>query len=515
MRTPRKSYPSVFVLLAVVGTAGMSGTQARVARNLSELGVDTIGSPSAPMEERIRLEPILTALVQAHLAKEERLPGQQPIIHPRVWYNDEGNTLNVDLGREYVPDTYTISFEERLNAITSIVYEAAQPTRIYRLNVWFDGRDIFYYFPEEKGPADRGIADHKSASRAKRSLRTRVLVAAGHGVYYNSRFKDWRPQREPSNFVVEDFITPVFARHLTRHLQDRSDAEVFLARSTQIAIYPESAKPWLSMAARYHIKSELPDFTAIWNSAGREPSGAGLNERDQDIRSRPLYANHLGVDAVIHLHTNAHDDASVRGIRTFHYSNSSESKRLGDLALCYMKESLGSNSSYASFPVSNESRADNHGENRLANMPSIIAELGFHTNEDDAQAIRNDVFQSLTMRGLEKAYRMFREGHGCEHFSATYPDVSVVSESSVEASVTLGGFPRFPVRYASTIEECPSGIICRPVMGRFQNASQPLTVTHTCLAAEPFTIRWKVVFTDADGIQAQTTTSLHCQPKSG
>jgi len=502
-------------LFAVVMT-GIPIGRVSAGGDLESSTVATV-SPAAPVEERARLEPILTSLVQEQLAKEERLPGQQPIINPKVWYNQEGNTLNVDLGRAYLPNRYTITFEERLNVITSILYEAAQPTPIYRLKVWFDGKDIFDYFPEERGPEERVIptAPPSAISRSKRSTRRpKVLVAAGHGIYFNSKYNDWRAQREPSNSVVEDFITPVFARHLSRYLRDRADADVFLARSTKVLTYPESGKPWLSMAARYHLRTELPEITSIWNSIGQRPSSEGLEERDQDIRSRPLYANHLGVDAIIHLHTNAHVDPATRGIRVFHHPKSPESKRLGDLALCYMKESLGSNSSYAGFAVSGESREDNHGENRLANMPSIIAEIGFHTNKDDATAIRSDVFQDLTMRGLEKAYRMFKEGRGCERFSATYTDVTVVSDSTAEASIIFGGFPRFPVRYESIVEECPSGVTCRPIVGRFRDAAQNLAITHGCLSSVPFAIKWKVYFYDADDVRAEAMATLHCRPKA-
>ena len=509
-RTPHKR--PIAWLMGALGLAVVPSSHVYAADRPKGLTAEPIPSPSAPIEERARLEPILTALVQEHLAREDRLPGQQPIVNPRVWYNQEGDTLNIDLGRAYLPTHYTITFEERLNVITSILYEAAQPTPIYRLKVWFDGKDIFEYFPEEKG-YEEAIVPRRSR-RSKRSAGGgKVLISPGHGIYFNSKYKDWRAQRDSSNFVVEDFITPVFARHLSGYLHDRSHAEVFLSRSTKAAAHPESGRPWLSMAARYYIKHELPEHTPIWKSIGQKPSAEGLEERDQDIRSRPLYANHLGVDAAIHLHTNAHTDRTTRGIRVFHHPKDPESKRLGDLALCYMKESLGTNSSFAGFPISGKSREDNHGENRLAHMPSIIAELGFHTNKDDANAILNNVFQDLAMRGLEKAYRMFRAGHGCEQFSATYNDVTVISDSTATASVAFGGFPRFPVRYESTVAECPSGVMCRPIVGRFRDALQPLTITHSCLTSEPFTIKWNVYFIDADKVRAETTATMHCQPK--
>ncbi|HEY4291772.1 hypothetical protein [Luteibacter sp.] len=114
-------------------------------------------SPRAPIEERMDMEPVLTALVQEHLAKEERLAGQQSMVSPRIWYSEEGDTINIDLGRAYLPTHYTLTFEERVNGIAAILYEAEKPTPIYKVDVWFDGKDIFDYFPEERGPADRAV----------------------------------------------------------------------------------------------------------------------------------------------------------------------------------------------------------------------------------------------------------------------------------------------------------------------------------------------------------------------
>jgi N-acetylmuramoyl-L-alanine amidase len=472
--------------------------------------------PAAPPEERFELEPILTAIVQSHVAAEERLPGQQPIVVPHVWYSDTGDVLNVELGKAYLPTDYTITFEEQVNAIVDLLISyTEQRTPIYRVDVWFEGKDIFDYFPDERGPEDRVVPKQvqEAKYRPKRDLGNgRVLISAGHGIYYNSRYKDWRAQRDPVNRVVEDFWTPSFARRLAKLLQERSDSEVVQARSSDATRHADSNMPWSYMAARYHIQTMLPELPSIWNSPGK--SALGMEERDQDTRSRPLFANHLGADAAIHLHTNADARPEVRGIRVFHHMQSPESKRLADLALCYMKESLSSNDFYSTFPVARQAIPKNHGENRLATMPSIIAELGFHTNKDDADAIQNDSFQVLTMRGLEKAYRMFKQGNECVPFGATYSDVTVMSDSIAEASITFAGFPRFPVRLESVVAECPPGVMCWPLAGYFKKPTDPLAISHSCLAKEPFTMKWNVRFIDADGISARTTAVMHCKPKA-
>ena len=41
----------------------------------------------------------------------------------------------------------------------------------------------------------------------------------------------------------------------------------------------------------------------------------------------------------------------------------------------------------------------------------------------------------------------------------------------------------------------------------------PRTITHSCTASEPMTMKWNVTFTDADGVKAHALSTVHCQPK--
>jgi hypothetical protein len=66
------------------------------------------------------------------------------------------------------------------------------------------------------------------------------------------------------------------------------------------------------------------------------------------------------------------------------------------------------------------------------------------------------------MRGLEKGYRMFREGRDCEPLTAQYPEVNLVSDTSFKADLVFGGAPRFPVKYEMAVAECTLGTIYTP-----------------------------------------------------
>ena len=237
-------------------------------------------------------------------------------------------------------------------------------------------------------------------------------------------------------------------------------------------------------------------------------------ELEDDIRSRPLYANHVGADALIHIHTNASETPSVRGVRVYFQKGRPESMALARSAACYMKESIQSINGYSDFLVERAPYPGNHGENRLANMPSIIAEVGFHTNAEDARAIQHPVFQDAAMRGLEKGYRMFREGKGCEPFTVAFPDADLVSGDSKKIDVTVGGNPRYPIRYTMRVVECTRGILCVGGSGVFYDAAEAHSTTRSChTASQPFKIVWEVSARDEDGIVATTQTSMNCQPK--
>jgi hypothetical protein len=467
-------------------------------------------------EERKSLEPVLRGLLQAHVDVQERVLGQAAIIVVgNVSFNESGDELLVELGKGYVPTYYGGEFEDRLNALALTVYEYMEKVApLPGVDFTFEGRDIFDYFPYERGLKEQAEMSQSHGLFQRADVgKGRVLISAGHGYYFHKKF-GWTTQRSLVNGLIEDFATPAFAASLDGYFVARGGVEVFRARSLARDRHAESGRPWTEMASRYFLKDMLPNTPEIWNS--KPGKGGDMEEYEQDIRSRPLYANYLGVDAAIHLHTNATDDPVVRGIRIFYTKGKEIDKKLARVSLCYIRESLSSNSAFEAFPVASEPGIGRYGENTYAAMPSIVAEIGFHTNKEDAAAIGNYLFRDLTMRGLEKGYRMFREGRGCEEFAVTHPEMNLVSGDQQKSDVVLRGAPRFPVRYEMTVAECTPGIICTPRQGRFKDPAAPSTIDYGCTAMKdrPFTIKWNASFIDADGIKAKTVVTMTCKPKS-
>ena len=174
----------------------------------------------------------------------------------------------------------------------------------------------------------------------------------------------------------------------------------------------------------------------------------GARERREDIKSRPLYANHAKAPAIIHIHTNADDkNPNTSGGRVYVAADRPEDLKLGRLALCGMSEAIHSVDRFKGFKVSTEPhQAIDNAENNLAEIPSIIVETAFHTNASDAEFLKDPEFQKLSMMGVAKGYRLYTEGKACETFAiADVAPVEAFVGQQVNQSVALSGHPMFPV----------------------------------------------------------------------
>lgn len=207
------------------------------------------------------------------------------------------------------------------------------------------------------------------------------------------------------------------------------------------------------MAARYFLENWRPENPEIWNS--KPESTDPQRERDQDIRSRPLYANFIGADSLVHIHTNA-SGPTVSGARVFVHPGRPADLELAKLALCSMRETIHSDPKYVDYVVpSAPSIEKGKGENSYATMPSIIVEVGFHTNPSDAKALQDPNFQKLSMKGVAKGMRLHREGASCAPFAVQEIE-PVIASIGTDAwlPVTITGNPVYPVSIRATQLNC-------------------------------------------------------------
>ena len=354
-------------------------------------------------------------------------------------------------------------------------------TGIQEVEVLVDGQPLWKYLPEASEPP---AAEARSFAAARTPVDALSLELQGkkialhpsHGSYWNYTTQRWvRSQRtltgpnpvtrlpagwEGSTFtpsdeyfwkrgyqwgsIYEDDITIHVMRFVKEYLES-SGAQVFVTRelSDDAGLYdykrfgyPNASfpVPKKQVAAKYHLEEQgAPRW--VWD----EPSLR--DHRDKDIRARPYFANYVGADLSISLHTNAFPEGGARGTETFWYTakypHLQESAKRFAAALNegtvksireYFDDSYGRQAYvnpypakgvpewpyYAPYPTpfdySGYSRwndrgvkTSNFGEIREAQMPAALIELAFHDSwkwYPDNLFLQDPIFQATSAWGM-------------------------------------------------------------------------------------------------------------------
>lgn len=323
---------------------------------------------------------------------------------PHTTLSSDGS-WSVELGGQFLEGQrgpqIPAELDARLQAIRLevLLQRERQGAPAQALEFRFDGHSLEAHYPERPRPATHLATEV-----------TDVFVSASHGYYLHGKL-GWQLQRPLCNGMVEDLVTPRFADRLVAALQG-DGYQVALSRSRQQVLHPVAGQPWWQMAARYNAQALYPARPDIWQSyADRDTP---LREYNDDIRTRPLMANEIGAGALVHLHTNAAASTEATGAMGFHQPGRSEDQRLGHVLLCAMRDAIQALPQYHDYRVRVQPMGGNYGENRLALAPSILLELGFHTNPQDAAALQDPAFQEAVAQGLRQGYAEFRQGAGAE-----------------------------------------------------------------------------------------------------
>lgn len=465
-----------------------------VARN----GARTMSVDAQASAQDHELDALLSAEAQRVMQDVVRLEGQSTSGTVNATMNLATRDIVVDFSREFLPHEADAPFEDQLDEFRHALMAASAPfLAAASVQYRFDGKDIFFYFPRLQEEDDR--ARNAEAARFGSGAGA-AMVSAGHGYYHRLAKDIWVAQRDPENGVLEDLITPLYAEELKAWVESRSQMPVYRPRTTSTEIHESSGKAWWQVAGRYHLQAQYPDNPEIWNSLGSGPSDD--RHYKEDIRSRPLFANHQNVDVAIHLHTNA-AGPSATGTRAIYQTGREQSRLLASSILCYMRELVTAVDAYSDFVVSPEAHPDNKGENRLAEMPSVIVEAAFHTNPEDALALQDPVFRTAAMKGVEKGYRLWREGKGCTPLAIQrVTDVTLPPHTAGEVEVHFEGHPRFPVTMEVTSLECPPGSTCDGGEEvKKEPLESPLTFEIECGRGDRTrTSLWQTVLRDDDGV---------------
>ncbi|QDE38526.1 hypothetical protein FIV34_04575 [Luteibacter pinisoli] len=401
-------------------------------------------------------------VAQMQVTLDEALSGKQLIedypwpIVATVNLSDADNVIVVDLDRRILDYTSLSESEDMGDYIFNRLWPFLE-----RIDGSTGVRFLYGGHEEEYWSGKPGIdaMPRTTSGRKKRNADDRplVVVAPGHGVYFHRKFKDWRAQREPVNGVLEDDMTTVLSGHLESALLRDGLRVDKLRPGAPTGVHDASEQPWWRLAVRYQLERRFPDLKGVWQSLPTKPVTAdkkGLEERDEDIRSRPLYANHVGADALIHIHTNA-ESPEVNGLRAY-VTDRAEDRVLASRILCSAEELLRTNPKFDSFKVApSPHEHTKKAENNSATMPSVIVEVGFHTNPQDAQFLQDRAFQTLSMRGVAKGYRLYRNKRPCEEFVIN-PGEEVVGRVGIDVQMPFSfkGNPVYPIRVWSRDKKC-------------------------------------------------------------
>jgi N-acetylmuramoyl-L-alanine amidase len=409
-----------------------------------------------PDERQVMVAEMQVALDEALSEKQLIEDYPWPIV-ATVGLSEADNVIIVDLDRRILDYTSLSESEDMGDYIFNSLW-----TFLKRIDGVTGVRFLYGGREEEYWSGKPGIdaTPHKPSARKKRNVDDRplVVVAPGHGVYFHRKFNDWRAQREPANGILEDDVTTVLSGHLESALLRDGLRVDKLRPGAPTGVHDASEQPWWRLAVRYQLERRFPDLKSVWQSLPAKPVASdkkkGLEERDEDIRSRPLYANHVGADALIHIHTNA-ESPQVNGLRAY-VTDRAEDRVLASRILCSAKELLRTNEKFDSFRVAPAPHKNtNKAETNLATMPSVIVEVGFHTNPQDAEFLQDRTFQALAMRGVAKGYRLYRNKRPCEDF-AVNPAEEVTGRVGVDVQLPFSfkGNPVYPIRVWSRDEKC-------------------------------------------------------------
>lgn len=460
--------------------------------------------PGAYAELVALLEREISAQLTRHLQEK----GSLRQVTVSVVVDPQKRRMVVDFGPGYLPGNDQNYGELFLIPLAADLrhYSDQAGLEILDVEFLFQGKPMEAHFPE----------DHPAPKAAKsRSAHTQALVSSSHGYIALHPSRAWEFQRPAPLGLQEDVLSPIYGDELQGLLEQRSGLVVHRARSRSTDPHPESGHPWEHMSARYHLKALLPQRADIWNEL---PNSADSDrEVKEDIRARPNYANHLGVDVMLSLHTNGNSASTVRGAEVYHHRAKPEDKALGDSILCGMRELIHAQPGYENFPVRAESAADAHGENRIGKMPSVIVETAYHSNPDDVAALQDPVFRSASMKGVEKGYRLWATGKTCEPLSGQpIADVDVPSGDSREVDVAFADHPQFPISLITHNTLCPSGWSCSGRTVVIDSPDQPSRMQLSCGRNSVGALGWETHVLDADGVKSQPVPhTVRCVANEG
>ncbi len=224
----------------------------------------------------------------------------------------------------------------------------------------------------------------------------RIALSPGHGYYLNGT--RWVLQRDFFSGIVEDFVNHDLIT-LVNGLLVEAGADVRPTRNLDRDAGPgESGFPKWQEAARYHVKALGAD-PSVWNESG-------FTHLEQDIRSRPRYANAIGAEVLVSVHNNGGGGTGTETLYDNANAAAAESRRLADALHTRVIAAIRRDYDPAWADRRVQGFNGNYGENRLATRPAVIMEIAFMDRPTpDNAALRDDRFKRIVATAIRDGLR--------------------------------------------------------------------------------------------------------------
>ena len=132
------------------------------------------------------------------------------------------------------------------------------------------------------------------------------------------------------------------------------------------------------------------------------------------MRARPYYANLERADVMISLHSNA-GMTNARGTQVLYDERIPSGACLAQNLARTVPAAIRQTRPEFEWPNAQIIGSSNkYGELSLALMPSVILEVGFHTNRIDGSALQQPSFRRAVAAGIREGTQAFLENPSCQ-----------------------------------------------------------------------------------------------------
>ena len=117
-----------------------------------------------------------------------------------------------------------------------------------------------------------------------------------------------------------------------------------------------------------------------------------LSDKNADLRNRAAMANNWGADYFISIHTNSSERPAAQGVEAYVYRLGGTSQRLAQSIVDAVSDELGS--------VNRGVMQANFAVLRRTNMPAVLVELGYLTNQTEALNLNSPAWQKAVAKAI-------------------------------------------------------------------------------------------------------------------